>query len=906
MKKVVSCISIIMISFSMGLSQEHSIAREWNEIILEAVRNDRARPTVTARNLWHMSVLMYDCWAVYEDGDADTYFLGKENYGWECPFEGVPEPLNADEAKHEAISYAIYRFLVQRYRFSPGFFILLFDLQDKMNELGYDTSINDMDYTTGNPAALGNYIADQLLNYGFQDGSNELINYQNLFYLPINPDLDPSLPGNPDITHLNRWQPLKLGEFEGQTGVVSDEVPPFLSPEWGAVNPFSLTMDDANVYERDGFEYIVYHDPGPPPSLDSLLESEEYKWGFSMVAAWGAHLDENDGVTLDISPRSRGNLTNLPSNASEYPDFYDFEEGGVFQSQGHAINPFTGEPYEENIVKRGDYTRVLAEFWADGPESETPPGHWFTILNYVIDHPEFNRAYRGFSDIDEQLEYDVKAYFLLGAAMHDSAISAWGIKGYYDYIRPVSALRALIDNGQSSDPNLPNYSNLGIKLVPGKIEMVESGDPLAGPNDENVGKVKVYSWRGPEYITDPENEIAGVGWILGENWWPYQRPTFVTPNFAGYVSGHSTFSRAAAEIMTYLTGDEYFPGGMGEFLAPANEFLIFENGPTEDIVLQWATYRDASDETSLSRIWGGIHPPADDIPGREIGIKIANSTIELAEQYFFVDNDGDGYYSYNDCDDNNPMMNPGFAEICDDLDNDCNGIVNDGVTLNTYYFDGDFDGYGELTMTVDTCISIPPPGYVDNAIDCDDLNDNIFPTQTETCDDVDNDCDGELNNGLARYIYYRDFDEDGFGDRSIELDTCIASAPAGFVDNFDDCNDDQASIYPGAPEIPDNNIDEDCSGYDLYEDTKFLSNTINSHTNGFVGNTEVEIRYSFSGNLECELFARDGRLIHKNSAIVDNNFFIYKIPAGLTGGIYILRFYNEDREVEEVTKLFVH
>ena len=73
-------------------------------------------------------------------------------------------------------------------------------------------------------------------------------------------------------------------------------------------------------------------------------------------------------------------------------------------------------------------------------------------------------------------------------------------------------------------------------------------------------------------------------------------------------------SRAAAEVLTAFTGDAHFPGGMGTFLAPANEFLVFEEGPSVDVELQWATYRDASDECSLSRIYGGIHPYFDDVP----------------------------------------------------------------------------------------------------------------------------------------------------------------------------------------------------------------------------------------------------------------------------------------------------
>lgn len=305
---------------------------------------------------------------------------------------------------------------------------------------------------------------------------------------------------------------------------------------------------------------------------------------------------------------------------------------------GHAVNPVTGQPYEPQIVPRADYTRVLAEFWADGPDSETPPGHWFTILNYVNDHPMLEKRFKGQGPILDDLEWDVKAYFILGGAMHDCAISAWGIKGYYDYIRPISAIRAMADLGQSTDENLPNYHPGGIPLQDGYVELVTQADINSGNFTlADLHKIKLYSWRGPDYINDPETDLAGVGWILAENWWPYQRPSFVTPPFAGYVSGHSTYSRGAAEVLTLLTGDEYFPGGMGEFQAPKNEFLIFEEGPSVDLTLQWATYRDASDQTSLSRIWGGIHPPADDTPGRLIGQEAGIDAFQFAEQFFRSD-----------------------------------------------------------------------------------------------------------------------------------------------------------------------------------------------------------------------------------------------------------------------------
>ena len=223
----------------------------------------------------------------------------------------------------------------------------------------------------------------------------------------------------------------------------------------------------------------------------------------------------------------------------------------------------------------------------------------------------------------------------MGGAVHDAAVAAWGIKGWYDYVRPISAIRAMAERGQSTDPNLPRYHPGGIPLVDGYIELVDEGDVLAGEQGQNINKLKLYAWRGPAYIENLDTDVAGVGWILAGAYWPYQRPSFVTPPFAGYISGHSTFSRAAAEVMTHLTGDAFFPGGMGEFHTRQNEFLVFEDGPSVDVILQWATYRDASDQTSLSRIWGGIHPPADDIPGRIIGEKIGIAAFHLAESYFF-------------------------------------------------------------------------------------------------------------------------------------------------------------------------------------------------------------------------------------------------------------------------------
>ena len=621
-----------------GIPQNISVARLWNEALLAAIRKDFARPTVHARNLFHSSVAMYDAWAVYDEV-ATPYLVGNNVHGFSSNLENFTSTESISNSQNKAISYAMYRLLTHRFQNSPNTVETQLKFDYLMEQLGYDTNITSTDYQSGDPAAFGNYVAQVIIDYGFNDGSRESTGYDNAFYQPVNPALSPAF-DNSTIIYPNRWQPLSLETYIDQSGnEIEGDIIPFLSPEWGNVLPFALSEADKTIYQRNGNDYYVYKDPSDPPYLEPSgigTSSDAYKWAFELVSVWSSHNDPTDGVFWDVSPKSIGGIAieSLPNSYLEHPDFYDLTNGGD-SSPGHNTNPYTGQPYEEQWVPRGDYTRVLAEFWADGPDSETPPGHWFTILNYVSDHPLLEKRFNGQGDILPDLEWDVKTYFILGGAMHDAAVTSWGVKGWYDYIRPISAIRYMASLGQSSDITLGNYNPQGIQLMPGFIEVVEEGDPLAGAANQNVGKIKLYSWRGHDFVNDPETDTSGVGWILSEDWWPYQRPSFVTPPFAGYVSGHSTYSRAAAEVMTLITGDDYFPGGIGEFHARQNEFLVFEEGPSVDVTLQWATYRDASDQCSLSRIWGGIHPPSDDIPGRLMGYEIGNEAYDFAVPYFY-------------------------------------------------------------------------------------------------------------------------------------------------------------------------------------------------------------------------------------------------------------------------------
>ena len=690
-----------------------SLPRQWNELLLASIRLDLARPTIHARNLFHTSIAMWDAWSVYKQ-EGCTYLLGETIDGFTCPFDGFTPPTGSDEELEETISYAMYKILTHRFGLSNNGFLLKQAYDNHMLQLGYDINYTATDYTTGNPAALGNYIGQCIIDFGLQDNANEQNDFANTIYLPSNPPLVVDNAGNPSMTAPNNWQPLTLEIFIDQSGnVIPGATPEFLSPEWGQVTPFALSNTDRTIHQRDGFDYWVYHDQGAPPTLqsDGNGQSDAYKWGFQTVVMWSSHLDPTDGVMWDISPNNMGNPASYPSNINGYPNFYDQTNGGT-SSNGYAVNPSTGQAYSSNIVPRGDFARVLAEFWADGPDSETPPGHWFTILNEnIADHPSFQKRFQGIGPVMDDMEWYIKSYLMLGGGMHDAAITAWGNKGWYDYTRPISAIRYMAQKGQSSNPALPNYNPEGIPLRNGYVELIQTGDPLAGAGNVNVGKIKIKAWKGHEAIQNVDTDVAGVDWILAEDWVPYQRPSFVTPPFAGYVSGHSTFSAAAATILTNLTGDAYFPGGLGTYTAQKDEFLVFEDGPSVDVVLQWATYQDAADQSALSRIWGGIHPPADDIPGRKMGQLIGtdafnktlsffednnnNGTPDLCEPIGPCENeggdaDGDGVCDNSDCDNTNPNLPAISGSTCDDGDpnteNDmilADGCSCEGTPINT-------------------------------------------------------------------------------------------------------------------------------------------------------------------------------------------------------------------------------
>jgi hypothetical protein len=588
----------------------YSIARNWNERALEGIRMDTPHPPGQARNLFTYSVCMYDAWAAYDPNAVGFIYHAKHT------------AANVAAARREAMSYAMYRMLLERHAYSRTATNQAGANPVFMAALGYDTNNVSRDIST--PAGVGNSIYDAVSAYFLEDGSrqtagtpfpiaNPPVAYPDYpvghprRYIFLNGMLNPFAHGTTDGTNntlidVNKWQRLIVAGSIDQNGFAQNPLQGYLGAQWLWVRSFSLSRTDSDK---------PWIDPGPPPFLGTATDME-FKTNLVSVIRASSQLTTADGITVDISPATIGNNTL-----------------GANDGTGYTVNPVTGQPYTPSIVLRGDFTRALTEFWADGPSSETPPGHWNSIANHVSDDMTVFRI-GGTGPVVDRLEWDVKLYFALNAAVFDAGCAAWSVKRYYNGWRPLSAIRHCGGLGQSSDPSLPSYHPSGLLLVPDLIELVTDATVASGRHAGlTPGKIAVFCWPGqPE---SPQDETSGVRWLHAEDWMTYQKKTFVTPGFPGYISGHSTFSRAAAEVMTGITGSKWFPHGLGTYTLPS---LANEAGPTQPVTLQWASYHDAADQVGLSRIWGGIHPPADDFSGRRVGAEVGQGVWALVQKYF--------------------------------------------------------------------------------------------------------------------------------------------------------------------------------------------------------------------------------------------------------------------------------
>ena len=224
-----------------------------------------------------------------------------------------------------------------------------------------------------------------------------------------------------------------------------------------------------------------------------------------------------------------------------------------------------------------DEQKVIAEYWADGPHSELPPGHWNLFAQFVSRREHHAQNEHG-------LDLDVKLFFALTNAVSDAGICAWDNKRAFDSVRPITAVRYLFQ-----------------------------GQPIR-------------AWAGPG---------RGTQTIRGEDWFPYQPTTFPTPPFPEYSSGHSTFSAAGAEILRLFTGKEDFGASV---TVPAGSSKV-EAGvtPAHDVTLSWATFRDAADQAGISRRYGGIHFEQSDLDARVTGRLVAKRCWDRARALFSGD-----------------------------------------------------------------------------------------------------------------------------------------------------------------------------------------------------------------------------------------------------------------------------
>lgn len=250
-------------------------------------------------------------------------------------------------------------------------------------------------------------------------------------------------------------------------------------------------------------------------------------------------------------------------------------------TSGSQFRPRPPAPYKSGEYHRqiqevihlsatlGDQEKAVAEYWADGPRSEQPPGHWNLLAQTV--------SYRDGHDLDQ----DVRMFFALNNALFDAGIVAWDAKRHYDYVRPITAIRYL-----------------------------------------KKGK-KIRAWGGPG---------QGTRTIDGEAWQPYQALTFVTPPFSEYVSGHSTFSAAAAEVMKLFTGSDAF--NVSHTVRAGSSLVEPGLAPARDVTLSWSTFSEAADEAGMSRLYGGIHFRDGDLEGRKAGRKVGRLVWQKAQGYF--------------------------------------------------------------------------------------------------------------------------------------------------------------------------------------------------------------------------------------------------------------------------------
>ena len=324
----------------------------------------------------------------------------------------------------------------------------------------------------------------------------------------------------------------------------------------------------------------------------------------------------------------------------------------------------------------------------------------------------------------------------------------------------------------------------------------------------------VLKWNGTEWVVTPLTSLFQFfyrdkdGDGFGDKFFPVYSPT--APE--GFVANNSDCNDDDATITPNITWYRDVDGdGHGT------------TGITQQACAQPAGYAATSDDCNDNDPL--IHPEAGD-PCDGIDNNCDGTADNDAIIIGFGDSDNDGYGDESkytefdgtctlppgfveipgDCNDDNAAIFPGAIEVCNGLDDNCDGVIDEGC--NTFYRDADGDGYGNPADVASG--STPPSGYVSSSGDCNDANPAINPGAAEICNGVDDNCDAITDiNAVDRTTFFRDQDGDGYGTPVSPIQAC--TAPAGYVTNSIDCNDNASNVRPGLTEVCDG-LDNDCDG----------------------------------------------------------------------------------------------
>jgi hypothetical protein len=239
-----------------------------------------------------------------------------------------------------------------------------------------------------------------------------------------------------------------------------------------------------------------------------------------------------------------------------------------------------------------------------------------------------------------------------------------------------------------------------------------------------------------------------------------------------------------------------------------------------------------------------------------------------------------GYVTNNtDCNDNNVNQNATSPEICNGEDDDCDGTIDNGITFLDYYADADGDGFGAGDV-ISSCSDLGA-GYVSNNTDCDDSNSNTNPSATEICNTIDDNCDGQIDEGVQT-VYFIDNDGDTYGNPSVSILAC--TQPIGYTPDDTDCNDTDANINPGAEDIGGNGIDENCDG-EIDNSIFELNASINLFPNPTRSELNIQVTNALVGN-EMYIFDAVGKLVYKQQLLSTQTTVSV---SNLADGNYIVR-----------------